>query len=99
MYSRYRGLLDLDLLNSFEREDFEPAIVFHQPTNLELGSSENAVSQSHREYKNKCNRAVLSSDITSNFYENFDGAVQGPVSLKAQSQNSGIQSSTQPTRN
>ena len=47
MYSRYRRLLDLDLLNSFQREDFEPAIVFHQPTNLEPGSSENAVSQSH----------------------------------------------------
>ena len=28
------GLLDLDLLNSFEGEDFESNIVFHQPTNL-----------------------------------------------------------------
>ena len=46
MHSRYRGLLDFGLLTSFEREDFEPFIVFHQHTNLELGSSENAVSQS-----------------------------------------------------
>ena len=30
MHSRYRGLLDLDLLNSFEREDLESNIVFHK---------------------------------------------------------------------
>ena len=41
MHSRYRGLLDLDLLNSFEREDFESDILFHQPINLGLGSPEN----------------------------------------------------------
>ena len=79
MDSRDRGLLNLDLLNSVERKDFEPDIVFHQPIDLELESSENAVSQSHREFKDQCNRAVLSSDITFKFYENFDGDVQGTV--------------------
>ena len=56
MHSRYRGLLDLNLLNSFEREDFEFDIVFHQPTNLGLGSPENVVSQSQVEFKDPCNR-------------------------------------------
>ena len=85
MDSRYRGLLNLDLLNSVERKDFEPDIVFHQTIDLELGSSENAVSQSHRKFKDQCNWAVLSSDIIFKFYENFDGDVQGTVSQKAQS--------------
>ena len=56
MHSRYRGLLDFNLLNSFEREDFEFDIVFHQPTNLGLGSPENVVSQSQVEFKDQCNR-------------------------------------------
>ena len=99
MHSRYRGLLDLDLLNSFEREDFESDIVFHQPTNLELGSSENAVSQSQGEFKDQCNRSVFLNDINFNFHEKFDGDVQGPVSQAAQSQNSGIQNSAQPAKN
>ena len=90
MHSRYRGLLDLGLLNSFEREDFESDIVFHEPTNLELGSSENAVSQSQGEFKDQCIRSVFSNDINFNFHEKFDGDLQGPVSRAAQSQNSGI---------
>ena len=85
MHSRYRGLLDLDLLNSCEREDFESDIVFHQPTNLDLGSSENAVSQSQGEFKDQCNRSVFSNDVNFNFHEKFDGNVQGPVSQAAQS--------------
>ena len=36
---------------------------------------------------------------TLNFYENFDRYVQGPVLQAAQSQNSGIKNSAQPTRN
>ena len=67
MHSRYRGLLDLNLLNSFEREDFESDIVCHQPTNLGLGSTENIVSQNQREFKDQCNRLVLSNDINFNF--------------------------------
>ena len=88
MHSRYRGLLDLDLLNSFEREDFESNIVFHQPTNLGLGSPENVVSRRQVELKDQCNRSVLSNDINFNFCENCDGDIQGPVSQAAQSQNS-----------
>ena len=99
IHSRYRGLLDLDLSNSFERKDFESDIVFHQPTNLELGSSENAVSQSQGQFKDQCNRSLFSNDINFNFHEKFDGDVQGPVSQAAQSQNSGIQNSAQPTKN
>ena len=99
MHSRYRGLLDLDLLNSFERKDFEFDIVFHQPTNLGLGLPENVVSQSQVEFKDPCNRSVLSNDINFNFCENFDGDVQGLVSQAARSQNLGIQNSAQPTRN
>ena len=36
---------------------------------------------------------------TSTFCENFDLDVQGPVSQAAESQNSGMQNSAQPTRN
>ena len=86
MHCRYRGLLDLDLSNSFEREDFESNIAFHQPTNLGLGSSENIVSQSQVEFKGQCNRSVLSNDINFNFCENCHGDIQGPVSQAAQSQ-------------
>ena len=38
MHSRNGVLLDLVLLNSFQKKDFESDIVFHQPINLELGS-------------------------------------------------------------
>ena len=80
MHSRYRGLLDLDLLHSFEREDFKSDIVFHQPTNLGLGSPENVASQSQVEFKDQYKRSVLSNDIIFNFCANFDGDVQEPVS-------------------
>ena len=64
-----------------------------------LGSPESVVSQSQVEFKDQCNRSVLSNDINFNFCEDFDGDDQGPVSQAAQSQNSGIQNSAQPTRN
>ena len=99
MHSRYRGLLDLDLLNSFEREDFESDIVWHQPTNLGLGSTKNVVSRSQGEFKDQCNRLVLSNDINFNFCKHFDGDVQRPVSQAVQSRSSGIQNSAKPTKN
>lgn len=79
MHSRYGVLFYLVLLNSFQREDFESDIVFHQPTNLELGSSENTVSQSQEDFKVQCNRSVFSNDINFNFYKNFDGDFHGVI--------------------
>ena len=60
--SRYGLLLDLVLLNSFKRKDFESDIILNQPTNLELVSSENSVSQSQEELRDQCNRSVLPND-------------------------------------
>ena len=79
MHSRNGVLLDLVLLNSFQKKDFESDIVFHQPTNLELGSSENTVSQSQEDFKVQCNRSVFSNDINFNFYKNFDGDFHGVI--------------------
>ena len=99
MHSRYRELLDLDLLNSFERKDFKFDIVCHQPTNLGLGSTENVVSQSQGEFKEQCNRLVLSNDMNFNFCKHFDRNVQRHVSQAVQNRSSGIQNSAQPTKN
>ena len=74
MHSRNGVLLDLVLLNSFQRKILNPILYSISPPTWSQDHEKNTVAQSQEESKDQCNRSVLSDDINFNFDEDVHGA-------------------------